>query len=161
MSGAAVCVDVQSVGIVVHHMRFRSQSVKYILSNGRGAAVGTIQGHLHIFKGTGRNGNQIANVAVSARRKIHRTADFILPCQRKLAQLTIQIPLNLHNNGLLQLLPLLINNLNTVIIIWVMAGRYHNTAAKALSAHHVGYAGSCCYVEQINIRARRRKTCHQ
>ena len=121
MGGTAVRIDVQAVGVVVHHMGLRAQGIKHILGNGGRAAVGTVQGHLHVLKGTGCNGNQITDVAVAPGRKVHGAAYVLFSCQGDFADFPIQVFFNLQDNGFFQLLASFIDYLDTVVIEWIMA----------------------------------------
>ncbi len=57
MGRSAVGIDIRAVRIIIDHIGLCSQSIKYTLGNSRSTAVGTVQTHPHIFKGTGRQGN--------------------------------------------------------------------------------------------------------
>ena len=100
MGGAAVRIDVQSVGLIVHHMCLRTQGVKHVFGNGGRASVGTVQGHLHVLEGTGGNGYKVSDIAVPASCKVHGPANMFPFCQRDLSHLPIEIFLNLEDNGL-------------------------------------------------------------
>ena len=51
MSGSAVCVDVDTIRIIADHMRLRTEGVKYVLCDGKGASIGAVKSHPHIFEG--------------------------------------------------------------------------------------------------------------
>ena len=151
MSGSAVGVDIYAVRIVVDHMGFCAQSVKHVLGNGGSASVGTVQSHLLIFEGAGGNGNQIADIAVSSCRIVYGTANLLSHSIRNLSHLPVQVLLNLCDNFFFQLLTLLIDDLDSIVIEWVMAGGNHNSAAELLCADHIGNAGSRGDVEQVCV----------
>ena len=161
MGGTAVRIDVQAVGVVVHHMGLRAQGIKHILGNGGRAAVGTVQGHLHVLKGTGCNGNQITDVAVASGRKVHGAAYVLFSCQGDFADFPIQVFFNLQDNGFFQLLASFIDYLDTVVIEWIMACGYHDPAVKPFRAYHIGYAGGGGHMEQVHIGAGSSKACNQ
>ena len=161
MGRAAVCVDVQAIGLIVYHKGLSAQSVKYILCNGRSASVGTVQCHLPVFKGTCCNRDQISDIAVSSGCKIHSTSNHIPLCKRKLLHLPVQIALNLRNHCFFQLLSLFIDDLNAVVIIRIVTGRNHDAAVKALCAHHIGNAWSRCYMKEKYVCSGSCKTGYQ
>ena len=44
-----------------------------------------------------------------------------------------------------------VDDLDAVVVKWVVAGRNHNSAVKSLGAHHIGHAGGGGDMEQIYI----------
>ena len=62
----AVGIDIETIRIIVDHISFRSQCIKYTFSNGGCTSVGAIQTNPHSFKGTGWQGNQITDITVSS-----------------------------------------------------------------------------------------------
>ena len=152
MSGAAFPVDISSVRLVVDHICLRAQGVKDTFRNGESAAVGAVQAHFHIFKRMGRYGHQIADITVPPRRKIHRAADICPRSQGDLGVFPIYILLDLFLHSRLDLLPHAIDDLDPVVIEWIVAGRDHDPAVKVLRAHHIRDTGRGGHMEQKRIR---------
>lgn len=44
------CVDVDTIRIIADHMRLRTEGVKYVLCDGKGASIGAVKSHPHIFE---------------------------------------------------------------------------------------------------------------
>ena len=63
--------------MVVDDMGLCAQSIEYVLGNSRSAAVGAVQSHFFALEGTGGNGDQITDVAVSACGVVGGAADGI------------------------------------------------------------------------------------
>ena len=78
VGGATVGVDVQTVRMVVDDMGLCSQSIEYVLGNSGSAAVSAVQSHFFALEGTGGNGDQVTDVAVSACGVVGGAADGIL-----------------------------------------------------------------------------------
>ena len=153
VSGTALRIDIQTIGIAVDHIRIRPQSIKHIFCNGGCTAISTVQGHLFVLKGAGGNGYQISNIAVSSCRIVYGPPYFIPKRKGNLPGLTIQIFLNLQDHILFQLFPFSINDFDSIIIVRVMAGRNHNPAVKALCPYDIGNAWCTGHMQQVDIRS--------
>ena len=151
MGGAAVPVDVGAVRLVVDHIGFGAQGVEYALGDGGGAAVGAVQADAVILKGPGGQGNQIADVAVSSGHIVCGAADVIPAGQGQFPDLSVNVGLDLVLDGRLDFLAGTADDLDSVIIVGVMAGGNHNAAVKLIQTHHIGHAGGGGYMEQIGI----------
>ena len=119
---AAVSIDVGAVRLVVDYISFRPQRVENTLGNRRRTPVGTVQSHLDIFEIPGGNRDQITNVAVSPRRKIHRAPNVFLHSQRNLLNFTVDIFLNLLLNLSFDFLSVAIDDLNSIVIKRIVTG---------------------------------------
>ena len=72
-----VHVDIGSIGMIVDHISLGSQCIKYRLGDLRRRTIGTVQTHLLILKGTGGQGNQIAQITVSAQHIVGGPSDLL------------------------------------------------------------------------------------
>ena len=71
-----------------------------------------------------------------------------------------QVFLDLYDHRFFQLFALFVDNLDTVIIVWVVAGRDHDTAVKALCTYYIRNAWCGSYVKQKYISAGCGQTCY-
>ena len=83
MRCAAVHVDVEAVRSVSDHIGVRTQRVKDALGDLPGATVGAIETDTEVFVRTGRQRDQIADVAVPSRSVVDGLADLFPLCERK------------------------------------------------------------------------------
>ena len=152
MRGAAVNVDVQPVGVIVYDKGVRAESVKNALGHHPCASVGAVKTDLLALVGARRQRDEIADVAVAACGVIYSAADGV---QRRIRQLlaAVQIRLDAVKHGVVHLLALAVEELDAVVVIGVMACRYHNTAVKIVRARNIRDAGCGRYVQQVRIRS--------
>ena len=78
---AHAVVDIEAVGLVAHDIGGRTQGVEHALGDHPGAAVGAVQTYLLTLEGEHPQGDEVAHVAVAARRVIHRAANVLPPGQ--------------------------------------------------------------------------------
>ena len=161
MGGSAVTVDVGSVRFVVDHIGLSPQCIKYTLGNGRCTSVGTVKSYTHGLEGTCGQGDQITDVAVTACRKVHRASDIFSGCKWDLFGLAINIILDLLLHICFQLVAVSVDDLDSIIIERVVAGRDHDAAVKAFGPYHVRYARCGGYMKQIYICSGCSQTCYQ
>ena len=153
VGGTAICIDIQTVRRVVDDVRLRAQCIEYVFRNRGSASVCTVQTYPHIFERPCCKGNQITDIAVASRRIVNGASDCIALGKWNLAHLAIQIRLNLLDRLLLQFLAASIDDLDSVVIVWIVACGDHDTAVKLLGAYNIRYTRSSCHVKQIDICA--------
>ena len=153
VSGTAICIDIQTIRRVVDDMCLRAQCVEYVFRNRGSASVCTVQTYPHIFERPCCQGNQITDIAVASRRIVNGASDRIALGKWNLAHLAIQIRLNLLDRLLLQFLAASVDDLDSVVIVWIVACGDHDTAVKLLCAYNIRYTRSGCHVKQIDICA--------
>ena len=67
MGGPTVRIDICSVRLIIDNICLGAESVEHALRDGERTSIGAVQSYTDIFKRTGRNGDQIADIAVSPR----------------------------------------------------------------------------------------------
>ena len=152
VGGAAVCVDVHAVGGVIDHVGLSTQGLEDALGDHPGAAVGTVQGHTHILIGVGGQGDQVADVAITAGGIIDDLTDVLAGGVGQI-MLAVQVLLDLVDDLLLHLLAMAIDELQAIILERVVAGGDHNAAVKLIHLSDVGHAGGGGHVHQVNVAA--------
>ena len=160
MGRTTVGINIRTIRLIMNNISFRTQCIKNTFRNGRCTSIWAVQSHSYIFKCTGRNRNQISDIAVSSCWEIYCSSDILSLCQRQLFQLAVNIFLNLLFYGSFHLLSVAVHNFNSVVIERIMAGGNHNTAVKILCTHHVRHAWCCCYMKKIHICTGCCKTCY-
>ena len=171
VGGAAVDVDVQAVRVVGDHIGIGAEGVKDALGHHPGAAVGAVQADTLALVGAGREGDQVAEIAVPAGGIVDGLADvgalgigkLLVAVEigadvgalgiRKLL-IAVQIGLNAVQKALFHLVAVGIDELDSVVIIGVVAGGNHDTAVKVVRSRDVGDARRAGDVQQIGVRSR-------
>ena len=151
MCGTTVHIDVGTVGFVIDYIGFRSQCIKNALCHGPCTAVGAIQTYTHSFKRTGCQTDQITHITISAHHIVCRTSNRILYREGNFSHGAIQICLNFFNHILRHLFTVTVQQLDSIVVVRIVAGGNHDTAVKIFSSYHIGNAGSCGYMQQICI----------
>ena len=72
---AAVGVDVEAVGVVVHNECLRAESVEHALGDLPCRAVRHVKAYLLVLEAVLAHGDEVADVAVSARHVVNGSAD--------------------------------------------------------------------------------------
>ena len=151
MRRTTVGIDVRSVRLIVDHIGLGSQCIKYTLCDHPGTAVCTVQTDSFILIGTGGQRDQITDVTVSSHRIIHGASDLISDSKRDLTGKTIDISLNLQNGLFIHFFTVAVDQLDSIIIVGIVAGRNHDTAIKILCSCHIGNGRCRCYMKQISL----------
>ena len=151
VGGAAALIDVDAVGFIIDDMRLGPQSLKDILGDHPSAAVGAVQGHLHVLVGVGGQADEVADVAVPAGGVVDDPADV---CAGGIGQvfLAVEIGLDLVNDLLLHLFAVAVDELDAVVMEGVVAGRDHDAAVKLVHLGDVRHAGRGGDVHQAGVR---------
>ena len=160
MSRASVVVDVQTIRLVVDDVGICSQSIKHRLGNVPAGAVGTVQTDLDPLKGVDTEADQIAHVAVATGNVVHRAANMLTASKGQLRPVLVeQMELSVdvviyQQQGLLgHLLTVAVDQLDTVIIVRVVAGGDHDTTIKVIHASNVSHGRRSSNVQQVGICA--------
>ena len=158
MSRSRIVINIGSIRLCIDHISLRTQRIKHRFGNVPGASVGTVQTNLHPFERIHTQRNQIADVTVSSGNIIHCTANLLFMCIRnflimsaKHFQLPIQIVLDQTDGFLIHFLTITVDQLNTIIIVWIMTCRNHDTTIKFIYSRHICHGWSCSYMKQICI----------
>ena len=143
MSGAAAGVDVDTIRSIVDDIGLGAQGIKYRTADHPGAAVSAVQTDLMLLIGLGGQADQITDVTVSAGIVVYSLTDLIFRSERQFFQLAVDVLLDLILQIVIHLLAFEIHQLDTVIVIRVVAGGDHDTTVEILGACDVADARSC------------------
>ena len=152
VGGAAVDVDVQAVRVVGDHIGIGAEGVKNALGHHPGAAVGAVQADALALVGAGREGNQVAEIAVPAGGIVDGLADVGALGIGKLL-IAVEIGLDTVQEALFHLVAVGIDELDSVVVIGVVAGGDHDAAVEIVDARDIGNAGRGGNMEHIGVRA--------
>ena len=153
MGGAAVDVDVQSVRVVGDHIGVGAQGVKDALGHHPGTAVGTVQADTLALVGAGCERDQVTEVAVTPGSVVDGLADVGALGVGKLL-VAVQISLNAVQEALFHLVAVGIDELDSVVIIGIVAGGNHDAAVKVVRSRNIGDARRAGDMQQVGVRAR-------
>ena len=160
VGGAGVEVDVQAVGLIVDDIGVGAQCVKDALGNVPAGAVGAVQTDLDAAEGVDTQADQVPHVAVAASHIVHSAAHMVAagkgqlrPVLIKEVQLAVEVILDQQQRFLVHLLAVAVNELDTVVIVGVVAGRDHDAAVEIVHAGDVGNARGGGDMQQIGIGA--------
>ena len=87
--------------------------------------------------------------------EVNRAADLVFICERKFFGLPVDIFFNLVLQVVIHFLALVVHQLDSVVIIRIMAGGNHNAAVKTLSPCDIADAGGGRHMQEVNIRTGR------
>ncbi len=168
MGGANAQIDVESVGLGAHGIGLGAQGLEDRPCDVPGAAVGAVQTYAESLEGEHAQGDQVADVAVAAGCVVHRAADpvslragDVVPLLTEELQLSVQVVLNIADGGLVHLLAVAVEKLDTVVVIRIVAGGDHDAAVEILCPGHIADGGGRGHMEQIGIGAGGRDAAHQ
>ena len=150
MGRAAVDVDVQAVRVVGDHIGVGAEGVKNALGHHPGAAVGAVQADALALVGAGREGNQVAEIAVPAGGIVDGLADVGALGIGKLL-IAVEIGLDAVQQALFHLVAVGIDELDSVVVIGVVAGGDHNAAVEIVRPSDIGHARRTGDMQQIGI----------
>ena len=168
MGRTSIIVDVQTVRLVVDNVGVSTQSVKHTLSDIPACTVGAVQTDLNALEGVDTQRDQVAHVAVTACHIVHGAADVLPVCKGQLRPVLVKymefaVDVVLHQQqGLLgHLLTVAIDQLDTVIIVRVVAGRDHDAAIKVIHASDVSHTGRSSDMQQVSVCSGGGQSCDQ
>ena len=155
-----VLVDVVAVGGGIDDVGLGAQGVKNAFCNVPGGTVGAVQANLHALEGIHAQTDEIADVAVSSGNMVNGAADLValgqrqfLPFPAESLQIAVQIRFHQTDDAFIHLLTEVVDELDAVVVVGVVAGGDHNAAVEALSADDEGHAGGGGDVQQIGVCA--------
>ena len=160
VGGAGVEVDVQAVGLIVDDIGVGAQCVKDALGNVPAGAVGAVQTDLDAAEGVDAQADQVPHIAVAACHIVHSAAHMVAAGKGQLrpvlienVQLAVEVILDQQQRFLVHLLAVAVNELDTVVIVGVVAGRDHDAAVEIVHAGDVGNARGGGDMQQVGIGA--------
>ena len=149
-------------------MSFSAQSIENSFSDIPGSAVSAVKTYLHATERVHTQRDKIADVSVSAGNVVNSSADLsavsvgeFCPVLTESIQLAVQVSFDKVDNGVFHFLALLIDKLDTVVVVWVMACGDHDTAVESINSGNISNGGSCSNMEQVSISAGSSKTAHK
>ena len=151
MGGAAVNVDIESVGMVVDDIGVSAEGIKDALRHLPGAAVGTVKADAVILIGARSKGDEVADIAIAPGGIVHRAA-YLLAFGIGQIRAVVDIRLYRVEKLLIHLLAVGVDELYAIVIIRVVAGGDHYAAVKIVGARDVGNAGRAGDVQQVRVR---------
>lgn len=160
MRGAAVDVDVKTIGRGVDHAHVSAQRVEHRLGHRGSRAVGAVDTDLDALQRKVHAGDERSNVAVAALHVVHRGADVVARGQRHLA-LAIDVVLDELQYVLVHLKAVAVDELNAVIAKRVVARADHDAAIEAALHGLMRHARRGDHVQHIGVRTARDQTAHQ
>ena len=168
VGGACVQVDVQAVGLVIDDIGVCTQRIEHALGNVPAGTVGAVQTHLDALEGVDAQADQVSHVAVAACHIVHGAAD-VLPVGKgqlrpvlvKYMEFAVDVVLHQQQGLLGHLLTVAIDQLDTVIIVRVVAGRDHDAAIKVIHASDVSHTGRSSDMQQVSVCSGGGQSCDQ
>ena len=168
VGGPGVQVDVQAVGAVVDDVGVRAEGVEDGLGDVPARAVGAVEAHLHPLEGVDPQRDEVAHVAVAAGDVVHRAADALAARKRQLGpvlvkhvQLAVEVILNQKQRFFVHLLAAVVDELDAVVVVGVVAGRDHDAAVEVVHPRDVGHARRGGDVQQVGVRPGCHQAAHQ
>ena len=160
MRGAAVHVDVKSVGRGVDHAHIGAQRVEHRLGHRGRRTVGAVDADLDALQRKVRARDERGNIAVATLHVVHRGADVVARGQRHLA-LAIDIVLDELQHVLVHLKAVAVDELNAVIAKRVVARADHDAAIETALHGLMRHARRGDHVQHICVRTARDQATHQ
>ena len=155
VGGTAVVVDIQTIGGIIDDVGLRAQCLKDALCDHPCTAIGAVQGHLNVLVRVGGQANQVADVTVPARGIVNHPAN-LSPSGIRQLLVTIQVSFDSIDDLLLHLFPVVIDELNPIVMEGIVTGRNHNAAVKLINLCDVGNAGGGGHMHQASVCPRGR-----
>ncbi len=160
VGGAHVPVDVEAVWLVADHIGVRAEGIEHRLCDGPGAAVCAVKADFDAAEVVDAEGDEVPDVAVSARDVVDGRADAIalckgegVPVRIKDVEAPVQPVLDETDHLVLHLLAQVIYELDAVVVEGVVACGDHDAAVKAVDPRDVGHRGGGGHVEEIGLSA--------
>ena len=161
MRGAAAQVDIGAVGIGIDGKGLRPQGIEHALGDHKGGAVCAVERHCLSLEGTGRQGDQIADIAVAAFGVVDGATDIVSGRKRNFFRIfAVKIFFHFEDEVLFHLLAPAVQQLDAVVPVRVMAGGDHDAAVEDLfGVNHIGHARRGRHMQQIGVRSGSRDSC--
>ena len=155
---SSVQVDVQTIGLCVNDVGICTQCIEHRFCNVPRTAVGAIQTNLNALKRVDTQRNQVAHVTVTACHIVNSTANMLTMSKRQFRpvliehmELAVDVILYQQQSFLRHFLAIAVNQLNTVVVVRVVAGRDHNATIEVIHASDVRHRWSSGNMEQISV----------
>ena len=160
MGRASIVVDIQAVGLVVDNIGICTQSIENALSDIPACTVGAVQTDLDPLEGIDAQRDQIAHITVAACHIVHRTADVLAmgkgqlrPFLIKHMKLAVDVVLHQQQRLFGHFLAVAVDQLDTIIVVGVVAGRDHDAAIEIVHAGNVSHRRRSSDVQQVGVCA--------
>ena len=160
MSRAAVVVDIDAVRLVCEHIALGAHLHEELGSGYARGAVGTVQTDLDTLEGIYAQRDQVAHVTVAACHIVHRAADVLAmgkgqlrPVLIKHMKLAVDVVLHQQQSLFGHFLAVAVDQLDTVIVVGVVAGRNHDAAIEIVHAGNVSHRRRSSDVQQVGVCA--------
>ena len=160
VGGAAVHVDVEAVGGVVDDVRLGAQGVKDRTGHRACRAIGAVEANLVALQRESAAGNQAGDVAVTALHVVHRAADGILGGQRHLT-LAVDVVLDQLEDLLVHLVALVVNELDAIVGIGVVARGDHDAAIEPAVHNLVAHARRGDDMQHVGVGTAGHEAAHE
>ena len=158
---SAVLVDVQSVRLVMDHIGFRAQRVEYRRTDHPAGSVGAVQCDLMIVERPYGQVRQISDIAVSPGIEVHRTSDSVTGSEWNLFSFAVNVLFDFILKIVIHFLPVAVHQLDSVVIVRIVACGNHYAAVKPFSPGDIADARGRRDMKQVYIRAGGSDSCSQ
>ena len=161
MGRTCIVVDVQTVGLVVDNIGICAESIEHRLGDVPRATVSAVQSNLDALERVDAQRDQIAHITVTAGDVIHSTANMLTmskwqfrPVLIEHMEFAVNVILHQQQSLLRHFFAVAVDQLNTVVIVWIVAGRDHDATVEIIHTSDVSYGRSRGDMEQISICTR-------
>ena len=168
VSRSSIVIDIRTVGLCIDDVGVSTQRIEHRLSDVPACTVGAVQTNLHALEGVDAQADQVAHVAVTACHIVHGAADMLTvgkgqfrPVLVKHMKLAVDVVLHQQQGLLRHFLTVAVDQLDTVVIIGVVAGRDHDAAIKVIHASDVSHTGRSSDMQQVSVCSGGGQSCHQ
>ena len=165
MGRACVVIDICSVRLGIYNVSLSAESVKNCLCDIPRRTVCAVQTYPHAAERVHSERDEIADIAVSAGNIVDASANLCARCKRYLGELfaeslksAVKISFNKLNYGVLHLLAVTVDKLDTVIVIGIVARGDHDSAVETVNTRNICHRGRCGNMEQICVGTRSRES---
>ena len=158
VSGSRIVVDIQAIRLVIDDVGICAESIKDRFGEIPGASIRTIQTDLDTLEGVDAQRDQVAHIAVAACHIVHSAADVLTmgkgqlrPVLVKYMELAIDVVLHQQQSFFWHFLAVTVDQLDTVIVVRIVAGRDHDTAVEIIHTSDVGHGRGGGNMKQISV----------
>ena len=156
MCGAAVCVDVIAIRLIVHNICLCSESVEYALRDRPCRAVRDVEADLDILETELGHRDEVSDVAVTSADVVYSASDLFAFCHRNF-HLAVDVLLDLQKSFFVHLLAVVVDDLDAVVVVRIMRSRDHDAAVEIVDSGDVRYRRSRRNVHDVGVSTR----CHE